>query len=158
APSADTPTPPPEDPRLAYDGPYQNMHPDVAYVGDAKCANCHQEQAATYREHPMGRSLVPVSRPDTRVSYRSNAHKPFVALGVEFRIDRQNSRLAYHQSIRDEHGETIFDQETPIDFVLGSGTRGYSYLTNHDGHLTQAPVSWFSQKRIWDVSPGFVPD
>src|SRR5262249_33327204 len=56
------PIPPTEDPRLAYTGPFQNVHPDIAYVGDAKCAECHREKAASYRQHPMGRSLLPVSR------------------------------------------------------------------------------------------------
>src|SRR5262245_51535479 len=52
----------PIDPRLTYDGPFQNIQSDIAYVGDAKCAACHVDKAVTYREHPMGRSLLPVSR------------------------------------------------------------------------------------------------
>ena len=33
----------PADPRLSYDGPFLNGHPDVRFVGDAKCADCHIE-------------------------------------------------------------------------------------------------------------------
>jgi hypothetical protein len=43
----------------------------------------------------------------------------------------------------------------PVHFVLGSGTRGRSYLSDREGYLVQTPISWFAQKQIWDLSPGF---
>src|SRR5262245_6637717 len=36
---------------------YQNTRPEVKYVGDATCAECHPKEAESYRRHPMGRSL-----------------------------------------------------------------------------------------------------
>src|SRR5262245_14590621 len=38
----------PPDPRLAYKGPFRNVHPDIGYAGDAKCAECHADIADTY--------------------------------------------------------------------------------------------------------------
>ena len=43
------------------------------------------------------------------------------------------------------------------DWAIGSGAKGYSYLTERDGYLLQTPISWFTQKRRWDLSPGFGP-
>jgi tetratricopeptide (TPR) repeat protein len=106
----------------------------------------------------MGRSLVPVSRIDASLRYGPDSHDPFDALGTQFRIDKPRETMEFHQSARDEKGAIVYDLATPVDFALGSGTRGYSFLTNHDGYLFQAPVSWFSQKQIWDVSPGYIPD
>src|SRR5947209_1902312 len=54
-------TPPPPDPRVTYTGPYRNVDPRVAAVGDAACAECHAEIAAKFAAHPMGRSLVPIA-------------------------------------------------------------------------------------------------
>src|SRR5260370_15391299 len=34
---------PNSDPRLAYAGPYKNVHPDVKAVGDAVCNSCHTQ-------------------------------------------------------------------------------------------------------------------
>src|SRR5688572_3108149 len=34
--------------------PYRNVRPDVRYVSDATCAECHGEIAAAYAKHPMG--------------------------------------------------------------------------------------------------------
>ncbi len=51
---------PPPDPRVTYQGPYLNVRPEVQYVGDAACADCHADIAATYRQSAMGRSLEPI--------------------------------------------------------------------------------------------------
>jgi hypothetical protein len=149
------PAPPPEDPRLTYAGPFRNVAPDVAYVGDAKCAECHQDLAASYRRHPMGRSLLPVARVAAGQRTDADTHNPFEALGTLWRVERQGDRLFHHQVGRDDNGQAVYDLATPVDYVLGSGTRGYAYLTERDGYVFQSPVSWFSQKHIWDASPGF---
>src|SRR5262249_5021826 len=49
------------DPRRTYDTPFRNVRPEVNYVGDDACAECHKDLAAKYHEHPMGRSLAPVA-------------------------------------------------------------------------------------------------
>ena len=42
-----------------------------------------------------------------------------------------------------------------MKYALGSGTRGIAYLVDNDGRLFQSPISWYSQKRRWDLSPGY---
>ena len=153
--SAQEHTPPEEDPRLTYKGPFENIRPEVRYVGDAKCAECHEIIAEKFRHHPMGRSLVAAGDLAKELSFDAQAHNPFKGLGTEFRLERKDGQLIYRQSARDENGELVYDATTPIDYALGSGTHGYSYLTNRDGFVFQAPVSWFTQKHIWDVSPGY---
>ena len=136
------------DPRLTYAGPFLNIHPDVDYVGDARCAECHSEIARTYREHPMGRSLRPmaeVASPEVH-----SHHHRFEALGRRFEVDQRKGVLWHRQSSGDT-GE----RDLQVNYVIGSGTRGHSYLTNHDGYVFQTPISWYSQKRIWELSPGF---
>src|SRR5262245_50377429 len=49
------------DPRLTFQTPFENVRPDVAYVGDARCAECHRDIARHYSRHPMGRSMTAVS-------------------------------------------------------------------------------------------------
>jgi Tfp pilus assembly protein PilF len=145
----------PEDPRLTYAGPFLNVHPDVAYVGDESCAGCHRQETLSFRQHPMGRSLLPISRVAARQRYDAGANNPFEALGVQFRVERQGDRVVHRQIGRDEQGQAVYEGDTPIDYVLGSGTRGYSYLTDRDGYVFQSPVSWYSEKQVWDKSPGF---
>jgi Tfp pilus assembly protein PilF len=145
----------PPDPRLTYDGPFLNIHPDVAYVGDDTCATCHRDKALSYQQHPMGRSLLPISSVAGRQRYDARANNPFEALGVQFVVERQGDKVVHRQVGRDDKGQAVYQSDTPVDYVLGSGARGYSYLTDHDGFVFQSPVSWYSEKQIWDASPGF---
>jgi hypothetical protein len=152
APSADRP----EDPRRTYAGPFQNVHPDVAYVGDEKCAPCHRDLALSYRQHPMGRSLRPIVDVAARERYDAESHNPFNALGTQFRVERHGQRVLHRQVGRDEKGEIVYQSDGPaVDYVLGSGEHGHSYLIDRDGYVYASPVSWFSHKQIWDTSPGF---
>src|SRR6266446_1509437 len=59
----------PEDPRLTFGTPYRSVRPEVKYVGSAQCASCHPDQAASYRQHPMGRSLAPVGEASALESF-----------------------------------------------------------------------------------------
>jgi hypothetical protein len=145
----------PQDPRLAYGGPFHNIHPDVQYVGDAACADCHKQMFASFRRHPMGRSMLPIAQLAGQQVYDSAHHDPFDALGLHFSVERRGDRVWQRQSARDGEGRIVFQEELEIHYVIGSGARGYSYVTDRDGYLFQAPISWFSQKQIWDLSPGF---
>ena len=147
-----------DDPRLSYAGPYKNIHPDVPYVGDEKCAACHEEIARSYRQHPMGRSLLPIASIAARQRYDASLHNPFEALDTLFQVVRQGERIVHRQIGRDDKGQSIYELDMPVQYVLGSGTRGHSYLSERDGYLIQTPISWYSQKRIWDKSPGFAVD
>src|SRR5438309_10681411 len=53
--------PPSEDPRLTFVTPYRNVRLEVRYVGQEVCAKCHPKHDASYRNHPMGRSLALVA-------------------------------------------------------------------------------------------------
>src|SRR5438093_698636 len=47
------------DPRLTFGTPFRNVRPEVRYVGDERCADCHLSHTESFRQHPMGRSLAP---------------------------------------------------------------------------------------------------
>src|SRR5205814_5349245 len=82
-------SPPAVDPRVAYAGPLLNVRPDVPYVGDAACAECHREIAESYSRHPMARSLTPISRLAAVQPYDAAAHNPFEAFGSHFFVERR---------------------------------------------------------------------
>jgi hypothetical protein len=145
------------DPRRTYAGPYRNINPDVRYVGDAQCVGCHDEIAKSYARHPMGRSLVPAADLAGRQRYTPDTHNPFDALGRQFRAERQGERLWHRQAVLDDAGKPVAELAPEVRWVIGSGTKGYSYLAERDGYLLQTPISWFTQKRRWDLSPGFGP-
>jgi tetratricopeptide (TPR) repeat protein len=144
-----------EDPRQTSTGLYRNLDPATQYVGDARCGECHPDKTVSFRQHPMGHTLAPIDQFAARQVYDQKHHNPFEGLGNLFRVERQGDRVWHRQTRLDKAGQPIFQHDLEVHYVIGSGTRGYSYLTNLDGYLFQTPISWFSQKQMWDISPGF---
>ena len=150
-------TPEPADPRLAYNGPYRNIHPDVRYVGDAQCTSCHEKIAQSYARHPMGRSLVPVETLLDRQVYTPDTNDPFTILGRRFEVERRGEHLWHRQVLLDKSGKPVVELSQEVRWVIGSGAKGYSYVTERDGYLFQTAISWYSHQKRWDLSPGFGP-
>jgi hypothetical protein len=144
------------DPRRVYTGPFLNVHPDTAYVGDAACGDCHVDQTRSYQAHPMGRSLAPIREAIGQLP-GGGEDAGFTAFGSHFRAERLGDQLWHRQTRLDGKNQPIYSLESEVQYVIGSGTRGYSFLTERDGYLYQTAISWFSQKRVWGLSPGFSP-
>lgn len=149
------PTP---DPRLEYHGPFKNIHPSVAYAGSQQCAPCHQQIADVYAKHPMGRALAPVAAATPLEKYTAGARNPFEADGVRFFIDRRGTEVWHRLVEAGGDRPSVYTIESQVHYAIGSGARGRSYLTDRDGYLFQTPISWYTQKQIWDKSPGFQPE
>ena len=145
-----------EDPRLAYGGPYQNIHPDVKYVGDEACALCHDQQTESFRRHPMGRSLFPMGSAPLRPPIDEKHRNPFSALARSFRIEQNGGRTVHHEFRGRASDAPIYDFPMEVKYAIGSGTHAQSYLWEKEGYLLQTPISWYAQKGIWDVSPGWL--
>lgn len=155
-PSQETPTvPPPPDPRLTYSGPYQNIHPDVAYVGDAICAECHGDKAETYGRHPMGRTLVPIASALDLLRDGPKHNNPLQAFGSTFRVDKQGERVWQREIRNDDAGNVVYENAMEVHYMVGSGNHGHSFLCDRGGFVVQTPLSWFSSKDIWGMSPGW---
>ncbi|MGH7174139.1 MAG: tetratricopeptide repeat protein [Gemmataceae bacterium] len=143
------------DPRLTTATPYRNVRPEVRYVGDAACAECHRSYAESYHHHSMGRSLAPVRHLAANQRYDAAVHNPFETEGFRYQILRQEDRVFHQETVADAQGRVVAEQRVEIDFVIGSGSRAYSYLFQRDGFLFQSPITWYAQKEIWDLSPGY---
>jgi hypothetical protein len=149
------PAPAPEDPRLTYATSYRNVRPEVRYVGQQACAGCHPKQAASYRDHPMGRSLAPIASASPLERYDAAAKNAFDAFDFRYEIERRGERIVHRERALDANGGQIFAVENEVSFAVGSGTRGRTYLVNRDGYLFQSPITWYPEKKTWDLSPGF---
>jgi hypothetical protein len=137
------------------DSPYLNARPGVAYVGDEKCARCHAEIAAAYRNHPMGRSLAPVGSGGPGPPVGAAAGLPFDSKGVKYDVERRDGRVIHKASRKGPDGGRFAEVEAEVSYALGSGTRGIAYLIERDGFLYQSPIAWFAQEGHWGISPGF---
>ena len=145
------------DPRLSYQGPFKNVHPEVAYVPEETCAECHDKEATTFRHHPMARTLIPIG--DVKLPpLDEKRHNPFEALGQRFEVVVKDRGVWHMRSATDSAGKRLFEQSMPVHFAIGSGTHAHSFLSIDGGTVLQTPITWFAQKGVWDLSPGFAPN
>jgi hypothetical protein len=132
--------------------PYKNAQPGVDFVGDASCTSCHAEIAASFHQHPMGRSMAFADETVTPGLNRDTSKVTFAASGLEYAVERRDGHIVHSETRKDAQGEVV-RIETEVTYEFGSGHRGRSYLIERDGRLFQSPISWYSQQGRWDLSP-----
>ena len=125
--------------------------PDEArYVGSNTCAGCHASIYQSFRRTAMGRSLVPAADP----SQVQLAPEPVTVTHPRFprtlRVWREGGAL--YQS---EAQAGVFETKYRLEYAIGSGVNGYTYLVKRGEHLFQAPLSYYSRVGKWDLSPGY---
>lgn len=146
--------PVPADPRLTFSTPFRNVKPDVRYVGDASCTACHENICNLYHAHPMGRSAAVIGKAVPIENYATGVI-PLAGVSYQLRVTQNGGGVVHHVAARDADGNALPEYTISPDLVIGSGTRGRSYLATQSGAVWQSPISWFSHEARWDLSPGF---
>ena len=134
---------------------FENLAADVAYVGNKECVYCHREISQSFLRTGMGRSFYrPGAQPDIE-DYTDNNHV----------YDRQNNLHyemiaaadGYYQVEYRENDQAVRTHELrrKVDYVVGSGNNNRTYLASENGYINEMPVTWYSEKAIWDLSPGY---
>lgn len=113
---------------------------------DAACARCHADIVRSYSTTAMARTSAKVKPADHPPS------KPFLdpTTQTTFSVTQSPQSLLLHF----EKGPDITGTR-PLEYFLGSGRVGRSYLFRMDGRLFQAPISYYSTAAHWQLSPGF---
>ena len=50
---------------------------------------------------------------------------------------------------------TAYKRRVEAEYVIGSGNHTRSYLGTIDGRVVELPMTWYSVRKIWDMSPGY---
>ena len=120
------------------------------YVGSRACAPCHGRVFQRYAATPMARSSGRVTTaalpPDLDRSRFRHAGS-----GAEYRVAASEGRvfLEFRRAAAGIEGKRL------LEYFIGSGAAGRSYLFSYGGFLYQAPVTYYARAGRWDVSPGF---
>src|SRR5439155_16222865 len=80
---------------------------------------------------------------------------PFTHSGLQYLVERRRERIVHRETLANSKRNVLAQIEQEVAYVLGSGTRGRAYLINRDGYLFQSPISWYTQKNAWDLSPNY---
>src|SRR5260370_32593522 len=106
----------------------------------------------------MGRGMARAGKDAAIEELGPEAHNPFEKNDYHYRVEKRGEKVYHIEERRDEAGKVVAATECEAAYAVGSGTRGKSYLVRRGDFLFQSPISWFSEKKIWDLSPGFAPD
>jgi photosynthetic reaction center cytochrome c subunit len=114
-------------------------------AGASRCMFCHPSEVEGYARSAMAHSLRRAGQePDGTVSAHGS------------RITMRSSPTGYWQ-----HWENGVDNsDYRVDYVVGSGNHASGYLVDIGGHLFQSPVAFYSNRKSYDLAPGYenVPD
>ncbi len=119
-------------------------------VGSQVCAACHRAIYQGYVRTGMARSSGRVGQDPLRESFTAASFedKP---LGVRYRVSEAAGayRMEFERAAAGVRGERR------LQWFVGSGNVGRSYLFSQEGFLFQAPVSYFPSGGVWALSPGY---
>ncbi|MCA9059616.1 MAG: hypothetical protein KDA85_14010, partial [Planctomycetaceae bacterium] len=66
--------------------------------------------------------------------------------------------MVHHEQRFDPDGRLIYDLSVPIDFAIGSGHTGRSYLLQRGDVMFASMLSWYTTSHRWDLSPGYTAE
>lgn len=127
--------------------------PLQAWVDPQSCKPCHAQIVDLYLHTGKGRSFFPPNpqrvienwdAPAILDTHQNLWYKP---------IHKGNSFAV--KEFRLEGKDTIHQRTESIDYFIGSGNQTRSYLFKRNGYLFEIPITWYSKKKIWDLSPGY---
>jgi hypothetical protein len=112
-------------------------------TGNRACATCHADIFKSYQQTAMAHSSGPVTRIESKGEFEH------ALSGVRYRVYSESQAAFFDFDLPEVHGRR------QLQYFIGSGTVGRSYLFSADGFLYQAPVAWYSATATWGLSPGY---
>jgi len=122
------------------------------YVGSANCAGCHKDIYASHLATAHHLTSQPAEEKLIKGSFVPGknvfAYSEFVAVAME----KRDSGFFQAEYVNGERKKS-----RRFDIVVGSGTKGQTYLSWVGSKLVQLPITYFTAAHQWSNSPGY-PD
>jgi hypothetical protein len=132
---------------------YLNTAAGVAYTGSRTCAGCHTQIYNAYLKTAMGRSMgSPGERgelPHTEKAVTIQKSNHF------YQVTREGEHLYQSEYALDPSGKIVFKTSHKLEYAVGSGVNGISYIVRRGDYLFQAPLAFYSRTKTWGLSPGY---
>ncbi|MBX3103132.1 MAG: hypothetical protein KF690_11530 [Bacteroidetes bacterium] len=142
---------PADDPPLSE---FASLDPATRYVGQQACRSCHQEIYDTYSQTGMGRSWYKPRQAEAIEDFGPSARVYDRWSNYWYRPYWKDSTL-YIQEYRLNGADTVHSLHERMDYIVGSGHQTRSYILERNGYLYEAPITWYVQRKRWDLSPGY---
>jgi len=133
---------------------YLNVRDSVAYIGMETCKSCHSNVHETFQHTGMGQSFDKASPQKSKATYGDHVlvhdknydffYKPY------FR-----DSILYIMEFRLNGKDTVHKRIEQVDYIVGSGHHTNSHIIDINGYIFQAPITYYTQDKKWDMAPGY---
>lgn len=146
------------------ESPFLNVLADTHFVGTQECAKCHRGKHQSFLLTAHSRALAELapSLPGRGAGGESDvaAEPPDASFthqlsGRTYRVYRQDGQLRHQEIVAGPDGSEFARVDLPVRFRVGSGDYARTYLVEVDGFLHESPITWYTAKKQWGMSPGY---
>jgi tetratricopeptide (TPR) repeat protein len=113
---------------------------------DAVCAACHQEIFDRYERTPKARGSGPAL---DAFQPGSMHHAPS---NIDYRVFSRDGAAWINFS---RPGSAPLQGERKLDYFIGSGQKGRTYLYQLDGQWFEIPINFYARRNTWDMAPAY---
>lgn len=126
---------------------------NAKYVGTQTCINCHADIFETYQHTGKWKAFYPPNRNNII----ENFEKVLVydSLKNFYYTAFWSGETMYIAEFRLKGKDTTYYRKEKVSFVVGSGNQTRSYVLEEKGYLYEMPITWYTKKQQWDLSPGY---
>ncbi|MCD6011188.1 MAG: hypothetical protein K0Q79_1050 [Flavipsychrobacter sp.] len=135
---------------------WRNVYDTSAhYVGMDKCRTCHESVYQTFIQTGMGQSFGHATKEKSAADF-SPAHALVYDSALDYYYKPYWDKDSFYiMEFRLEGRDTVHKRIQKVNYVVGSGQHTNSHIFDVNGYLFQAPITFYTQKRRWDLAPGF---
>jgi DnaJ-class molecular chaperone with C-terminal Zn finger domain len=115
------------------------------FIGDKACGDCHKRAFANFSQAGMALAMEPVAQSKVLTE------NPKLTLRIgpySYVVKRDGNRSSYFVT---DGKETI---SVPIDYALGQGRMGQTYVLQYKGNFYESRVSFYSETKGLDFTVG----
>lgn len=132
---------------------YLNHHDSAKYVGINTCQLCHQDIYNSFIKTGMGKSFDVASRKKSSADFtHSIVYDRFS--DFYYRAFWKGDSLSMME-YRLDGKDTVFKRIETVNYIIGSGQHTNSHIQSVNGYFNQMPMTFYTQKKTWDLPPGF---
>ena len=133
---------------------YKNWSDTADYVGMNSCKTCHRQIYESFIQTGMGKSWDVAS--PRKSSARFDSHSVVYDAYKDFYYRPYwKDSLLYIMEYRLDGKDTTYKRTQQITYIVGSGQHTNSHIWTVNGFLYQAPLTFYTQKGVWELPPGF---
>jgi Tfp pilus assembly protein PilF len=133
---------------------YRNHSDSAKYIGMEACKACHIDKYESFIKTGMGQSFGLATKSKSAGDY-SHHQAIFDASSNLWYSPQFIGEQLYIKEFRLGGKDTVYSRNEPIKYIIGSGHHTNSHLIEENGYIYQAPLTFYTQTKQWDLPPGF---